>query len=151
MFWKFLLALLPILVVLILMIKFRWGGAKAGPVGWLTALVVAVVFFGAGPSLLAYSQMRAFFMTIYVLYVVWMALVLYNTVLDAGVIAAIGQQFIRITEDRVLQLLLLSWVFSSFLQGVAGYGVPIAVVAPLLITLGFEPVTSVAAVAIGHA
>jgi lactate permease len=151
MFWKFLLALLPILVVLVLMIKFRWGGAKAGPVGWLTALVVAVVFFGAGPSLLAYSQMRAFFMTIYVLYVVWMALILYNTVLDAGVIAAIGRQFIRVTEDRVLQLLLLSWVFSSFLQGVAGYGVPIAVVAPLLITLGFEPVTSVAAVAIGHA
>ena len=49
-----------------------------------------------------------------------------------------------------MQLLLLAWAFSSFLQGVAGFGVPIAVVAPLLIGLGFAPVVAVAAVAIGH-
>jgi len=49
-----------------------------------------------------------------------------------------------------MQLLMLSWVFSAFLQGVAGFGVPIAVVAPLLIGMGFGPVISVAAVAIGH-
>ena len=50
----------------------------------------------------------------------------------------------------MLQLLLLAWVFSAFLQGVAGFGVPIAVVAPLLIGLGFAPAVSVSAVAIGH-
>jgi lactate permease len=49
-----------------------------------------------------------------------------------------------------MQLLLLAWAFSAFLQGVAGFGVPIAVVAPLLIGLGFPPVVAVAAVAIGH-
>ena len=49
-----------------------------------------------------------------------------------------------------MQLLLLAWAFSAFLQGVAGFGVPIAVVAPLLIGLGFAPVVAVAAVAIGH-
>ena len=36
------------------------------------------------------------------------------------------------------------WIFASFLQGVAGYGVPIAVVAPLLVGLGFSPVVAVA-------
>ncbi len=150
-FPRFLLALSPILVVLILMVRFRWGGAKAGPVGWLVALIVSLSFFGAGPSLLAYSQMRALLLTLYVLYVIWMALVLYNTVAEAGAITIIGQGIVRLTGDRVLQLLILSWVFSSFLQGIAGYGVPIAVVAPLLIGLGFAPVTSVAAVAVGHA
>ncbi|MCC7355891.1 MAG: L-lactate permease, partial [Anaerolineae bacterium] len=148
---RFLLALLPIVIVLVLMVRFRWGGAKAGPVGWLTALAVSLLFFGAGPDLLAYSQMRALLLILYVLYVIWMALVLYNTVVEAGAITTIGQGIIRLTGDRVLQLLILSWVFSSFLQGIAGYGVPIAVVAPLLIGLGFSPVTSVAAVAIGHA
>ena len=29
------LAFLPILAVLVLMLRFRWGGAKAGVVGWL--------------------------------------------------------------------------------------------------------------------
>ena len=52
--------------------------------------------------------------------------------------------------DKSIQLLIFGWIFSSFLQGVAGYGVPIAVVAPLLIGLGFSPVVAVAVPAIGH-
>jgi lactate permease len=62
----------------------------------------------------------------------------------------IGQGIARLTADRTMQLLLLAWAFSAFLQGVAGFGVPIAVVSPLLIGLGFAPVVAVAAVAIGH-
>ena len=145
-----LLALSPIIVVLILMIGFRWGGSKAGPVGWLTAIVVSVAFFGATPALLAYSQLKGLLLTIYVLYIIWMALVLYNVVNEAGAITVIGHAISRLTGDRVMQLLILSWVFSAFLQGVAGFGVPIAVVAPLLIGMGFEPVTAVVATAIGH-
>jgi len=148
--FNFVLALSPIIVVLVLMVGRNWGGAQAGAAGWLTALVVAILFFGAGPSLLAYSQMRALLFTLYVLYIIWMALILYNVILEAGAIATISQAITRLAEDRVLQLLILSWVFSSFLQGIAGFGVPIAIIAPLLIGLGFSPVTSVAAVAIGH-
>jgi len=145
-----LLALSPIIVVLILMIGFRWGGSKAGPVGWLTAIVVSLAFFGATPGLLAYSQLKGLLLTFYVLYIIWMALVLYNVVNEAGAITVIGHAISRLTGDRVMQLLILSWVFSAFLQGVAGFGVPIAVVAPLLIGMGFEPVTAVVATAIGH-
>ncbi len=145
-----LLALSPIIVVLILMIGFRWGGSKAGPVGWLTAVVVSLAFFGATPALLAYSQLKGLLLTLYVLYIIWMALVLYNVVNEAGAITVIGRAISRLTGDRVMQLLILSWVFSAFLQGVAGFGVPIAVVAPLLIGMGFEPVTAVVATAIGH-
>ncbi len=145
-----LLALSPIIVVLILMVGLRWGGSKAGPVGWLTAIVVSLAFFGATPELLAYSQLKGLLLTFYVLYIIWMALVLYNVVNEAGAIAVIGRAISYLTADRVMQLLILSWVFSSFLQGVAGFGVPIAVVAPLLIGLGFEPATAVVATAIGH-
>ena len=147
---SWLIALSPIIAVLIPMVGFRWGGSKAGPLGWLVALIVGVVFFGAGPELLVYSQLRGLLLTLYVLYIVWMALVLYHVVNEAGAITVIGQTISRLTPDRAMQLLILSWAFSSFLQGVAGFGVPIAVVAPLLIGMGFSPVVSVAAVAIGH-
>ena len=149
-FLNFALALSPILVVLVLMVGLRWGGARAGTVGWLVALVVAALFFGATPTGLAYSQTRGVLLTLYVLYIIWMALVLFNVVSEAGAISVIGRGITALTGDRVLQLLILAWVFSAFLQGVAGFGVPIAVVAPLLIGLGFSPVTSVAAVAAGH-
>jgi lactate permease len=149
-FLDFILALSPIAAVLILMVGFRWGGAKAGAVGWLVALVVSWVHFGADASLLAYAQTQGVLLTLYVLYIIWMALVLFNVVREAGAIEVIADGIVKLTGDRVLQLLILSWVFSAFLQGVAGFGVPIAVVAPLLIGLGFSPVTSVAAVAAGH-
>ena len=145
-----LLAFSPIAVVLVLMVGFRWGGKKAGPVGWAVAIVVAWLVFGAGFDLLAYSQLRGLLLSLYVLYIIWMALVLFRVVDEAGAIRVIGQGISRLTSEPTMQLLLMAWAFSSFLQGVAGFGVPIAVVAPLLIGMGFAPVVSVAAVAIGH-
>lgn len=147
---NWLIALSPIIVVLILMVGLRWGASRAGPVGWLVALVVGAVFFGVTPEVLAYSQLRGVLLALYVLYIVWMALVLYNVVNEAGAVSVIGEGIARLTGDRTMQLLILSWVFSSFLQGVAGFGVPIAVVAPLLVGMGFNAVVAVAAVAIGH-
>ncbi|MBN1314625.1 MAG: L-lactate permease, partial [Anaerolineales bacterium] len=46
---QWILAALPIAVVLVLMVVLRWGGSKAGPVGWLVALVIAWIFYQGGP------------------------------------------------------------------------------------------------------
>ena len=148
--FKWLLAFSPIAVVLVLMIFFNWSGSRAGAAAWLTALVVGVAFFGAHPELLAYSQMKGVLLSLNVLYIIWTALLLYNVVKETGAIEAIGIGIQRFSGDKSIQLLIFGWIFSSFLQGVAGYGVPIAVVAPLLVGLGFSPVVSVAVPAIGH-
>jgi lactate permease len=149
-FTNWLLAAAPIGAVLVLMVVFRWGGAKAGPAGWLTALIIGLLVYKGSPELIAYSQLEAVLLSLYVLYIIWMALVLFRIVERAGAVQVIGKGIIRLTGDRLLQLLILAWVFSAFLQGVAGFGVPVAVVAPLLIGLNFDPVLAVAAVAIGH-
>jgi lactate permease len=147
---NWLLAFSPIAIVLVLMVGLRWGGKKAGPAGWVVAIAVAWLRFGAGWEVLVYSQLRGILLTLYVLYIIWMALILYRVVDEAGAITVIGRGITRLTADPTMQLLLLGWAFSAFLQGVAGFGVPIAVVAPLLIGMGFAPVVAVAAVAIGH-
>jgi lactate permease len=113
-------------------------------------MLVAWLGFGAGWEVLLYSQLRGLLLSLYVLYIIWMALVLYRVVDEAGAVAVIGQGIVRLTRDPIVQVLLLAWAFAAFLQGVSGYGVPIAVVAPLLIGLGFSPVTAVASVSIGH-
>jgi len=147
---RWLFAFSPIAVVLVLMIFFNWSGSRAGAAAWLTALVVGVGLFGAHPELLAYSQMKGVLLSLNVLYIIWAALLLYNVVNETGAIKAIGIGIERFSGDKSIQLLIFGWIFSSFLQGVAGYGVPIAVVAPLLVGLGFSPVVSVAVPAIGH-
>jgi len=62
---------------------------------------------------------------------------LYHVVNEAGAIRVIGRELPGLAVDRSAQALLLGWVFGSFLQGASGFGVPAAVVAPLLFGLGF--------------
>ncbi len=147
---KWLAAFSPIFVVLVLMIFKNWSGSRAGAAGWFTALIAASLFFGAHPTLLAYSQMKGILLSLNVLYIIWAALLLYNIVNETGAIKAIGIGIERFSGDKSIQILIFGWIFASFLQGVAGYGVPIAVVAPLLVSLGFSPVVAVAVPAIGH-
>jgi L-lactate permease len=40
-----LLAAIPIIIILILMIGYRWGAARAGSAGYLTAFLIALAFF----------------------------------------------------------------------------------------------------------
>jgi lactate permease len=76
---------------------------------------------------------------------------LYHVVNEAGAFDTISAGLAGLTGDSALQAMVLAWVFASFLQGVTGFGVPVAVVAPLLVGLGFGPVVSVVAASIGHA
>ncbi len=147
---RWLFAFSPILTVLVLMIFKNWSGSRAGAAGWFVALMAAVFVFGAHPELIAYSQAKGALLSLNVLYIIWAALLLYHVVNETGAIEAIGIGIQRFSGDKAIQLLIFGWVFASFLQGVAGYGVPIAVVAPLLAGLGFSPVVAVAVPAIGH-
>ncbi|MDT8380621.1 MAG: L-lactate permease [Brevefilum sp.] len=147
--WNWLLAFLPVLVVVVMMLAFRWGGSRAGALGWLTAVLVALYFFGASFELLAVAQVKAILLSLDVLYIIWTALLLFNIAREAGAIRMIGQTLPRLTEDRVMQSLLIGWLMVTFLQGLGGFGVPVAVCAPMLVGLGFSPVQAVAMASLG--
>ncbi len=144
-------ALLPLLVVLFLMIGRGWGGSKAGPAGWLTSLLVSVIVFGANFQMIIIATGRSLLLALFVLYIIWMALLLYHVVNEAGAIQVIGRELPGRARDKPSQALLLGWVFGSFLQGASGFGVPAAVVAPLLVGLGFAANPAVVIALVGHA
>lgn len=56
----------------------------------------------------------------------------------------------KITEDKLLQSLLMAWCFAPFMQGIAGFGVPVAVVAPIMVVMGFSPAVAAASCLVGH-
>ena len=150
-FFDVILAVAPPLIVLILMVGFSWGGSKAGTVGWLVALVISILFFGAGGEVQIYAHLRSLILTADVVYIVFTALLLYMVVDQAGALKVIAHWFTALTEDDVLQVLLLGWVFTSFLQGVGGFGVPVAIAAPLLVGLGLSPLKAILVPSLGHA
>ena len=88
------------------------------------AALVASLRFGAGWEVLAYAQLKGFLISLFVVYLVWGALLFYRTTAEAGVVEAVGKAVAGVTPDRGEQALLLGFAFSSFLQGVGGLGVP---------------------------
>ncbi|MCZ7553712.1 MAG: L-lactate permease [Anaerolineales bacterium] len=147
---NFFLALSPILLILYLMVGRRWSAAQAGAAGYLAGVVIAWLFFGATPELLAYAHARALLFSLDVLLIIWAAFLLYRVADEAGAIRIIGQALPRLTLDRGMQALIIGWVFASFLQGVGGFGVPVAVTAPLLIGIGLPPLAAVVVPSLGH-
>jgi lactate permease len=146
----FTLAFIPIALILILMVGLRWGAARAGGAGYLSALLIAILAFGAGPELLAYAHTKSLLLTMDVLYIIWAAFLLYRVADEAGAIRQIGQSLPHLTADQGMQALVIGWVFASFLQGVGGFGVPVAVIAPILVGLGFTPLAAVIVPSVGH-
>jgi lactate permease len=147
----FILAFSPIVLILILMVGLKWSAARAGAAGYLWVLFIAIVFFGANTTLLAYAHTKALLLTIDVLLIVWTAFFLYRVTDEAGAIKTIGEALPHLTNDRGMQALIIGWVFATFLQGVGGFGVPVAVTAPMLVGLGFSPLAAVVSGSVGHA
>ncbi len=144
------LAIFPVLLLLVLLMALSWDPAKAGMVSWLAAMAIAFFCFGADGQILALANSKGMGLSLYVLLIIWTALFLYNVVDQAAAIKVIGAKVSALTEDRALLMLLLAWCFTSLLQGLAGFGVPVAVVAPIMIAAGFPPLLSVTACLVGH-
>ncbi len=144
------LSFAPILVILILMVGYRWGASRAGAAGYLAALLIAMSHFGAGAQLLAVAHVKALLLTFDVLFVIWTAFLLFRVADEAGAIRVIGQALPHLTADKGMLALMIGWAFASFLQGVGGFGVPVAVIAPLMGGLGFPPLSAVVIPSLGH-
>ncbi|HVM23846.1 MAG TPA: L-lactate permease [Candidatus Limnocylindrales bacterium] len=144
-------ALLPIIVLLVLLVGLRWKAPQAGPVGMFLAAAIALVIFQAPFENLAVAGGKGVWDAIFILFVVWPALILYRVADGAGAFRSLRDGIAQFSRNELFLVLAFGWVFASFLQGIAGFGVPIAVVAPLLLGLGVKPIYAVAIPLIGHA
>ncbi|WP_425060317.1 Glycolate permease GlcA [Sporomusa carbonis] len=149
-FTNWILAFLPILVLLSTILLFKWGAPKSGAVSWFTAVIIGLFVFGGDSRLLALANSKGMAMSLYVLLIIWGAVFLYNLVEKNGAVKVIGDTMVKVTEEKLLQCLLMSWCFASFMQGIAGFGVPVAVVAPIMLVMGFPPAVAAATCLVGH-
>lgn len=149
--FHWLLALVPIALLLVLLAVLRWQAPQAGPVGLLAGVAIAVLAFQTPFETLAVGLARGLWDAVPILFVVWPALLLYRMGTAAGAFTALRIGIERFSRDSTFLVLAFGWVLASFLQGIAGFGAPIAVVSPLLVALGVRPVYAVAIPLIGHA
>lgn len=144
-------ALLPLVVAAVLLVGLLWSATRAMPVAWLTAVGAGAFVWGMPPEWLVAASIVGVMTALEILWIVFGALVLLYTLMRAGAIERINRGFAAISNDRRVQIVLLAFFLATFLEGVAGFGTPAAVVAPLLLGLGFPALAAVVAALIGHA
>jgi lactate permease len=144
------LSILPIICLLLCLIVFKLPVTKSGAVSLVITLIIALVFFGMSGLGLSVAVGKALWLALFVSLIVWSALLLYHLVSDFGAIDVINQNITIFIKDKFVAFVLLAWLFTGLLQGIAGFGVPSVIVAPILIALGFNPVKSLAACLLGH-
>ncbi|MDL5360760.1 L-lactate permease [Halalkalicoccus sp. NIPERK01] len=144
------LAALPLLVVAVLLVGLLWPATRAMPIAWIVALGVGFFAWNMPPDWLAAASIVGVMTALEILWIVFGALVLLYTLMQAGAFDRINRGFATISDDRRVQIVLLGFFLATFIEGAAGFGTPAAVVAPLLLGLGFPALAAVIAAIIGH-
>ena len=138
-----LLAILPILCAGFLMVGLRWPAKRAMPISFVMAVAIALAFWQVSVVHVIASTIQGLFLTADLLLIVFGAILLLNTLKHSGGIASIRSGIANISPDRRIQVVLIAWLFGSFIEGSSGFGTPAAVCAPLMVALGFPALAAV--------
>ncbi|WP_270182195.1 L-lactate permease [Alkalihalobacillus sp. CinArs1] len=139
------LSLLPIAAVGIFLVGLRWPASKAMPVSYIVAVVLALFVWKVPGATVAAASVNGLVVAATLLYIIFGAILLLNTLQESGGIKTIREGFIGISPDRRVQVIIIAWLFGSFIEGSAGFGTPAAVAVPLLVGLGFPAMAAVVA------
>jgi lactate permease len=142
---SFLVAAIPIVVVLVMLGVLQrpaWQAALAGLISGL-AIAVAVWKMPVGLALNATAAGVAFALWP-IMWIVFAALILYNTAVLSGRFDAFRRWVLaHLPNDKRIVLIVIGYGFGSLLEGVSGFGAPVAITASLLIMLGFKSLDAV--------
>ncbi len=138
-----LLAFTPIGLSGILLVGLGWPAKRAMPLVYVVTAAIALLAWGVSFNRVAAATLEGLIITVQVLWIIFGALLLLNTLKHSGGIASIRSGFARISADRRVQVILIAWLFGSFIEGASGFGTPAAVAAPLMVAVGFPALAAV--------
>ena len=138
-----LLAFAPLLLAAVLLVGLNWPAKRAMPAVLIISVVIALAAWGMTVNRVMASILQGLILTGAVLWIIFGAILLLNTLKHSGAIKAIRGGFANISPDRRVQVIIVAWLFGCFIEGASGFGTPAAVAAPLLVALGFPAMGAV--------
>ncbi len=146
----YLLASAPIITIFLLLVIAKRPAKQAMPIAYLVTAAIAIVIWQVSFPVLAASTIEGLVMAVEILYIVFGAILLLNVLKASGAIATIRRGLLEVSPDRRIQVLIIAWMFGSFIEGASGFGTPPAVCGPLLVALGFPALAAVMAALIAN-
>ncbi len=150
-----LISVIPILLLIVLMMGFKVSGYKSAIITLAVTILLAlfaVPAMGIVPE--KYAEVSIYGITLWsvvegllkacfpIILIIIFAIFSYNILCETKEIETIKTQFIQMTSDKGLLVLLLTWGLGGVLEGMAGFGTAVAIPAAILISLGFKPMFS---------
>lgn len=139
---QLLASLTPVLSVMLFLVLLRMPASKAMPISMLVTALAAVFIWQMDTTLLAASVLEGLLSAITPLTIIFGAVFLLNTLKYSGAMDTIRAGFTNISADARVQVIIICWLFGSFIEGSAGFGTPAAIGAPLLVLLGVPPIAA---------
>ncbi len=138
------LAFLPVLLSVVLMTVFSKSAKTVLPLSYLLAAIFAFFVWKMPLGTIGAATVYGILSSIEVLLVIFGAILIMNTQKYSGGMEAINNGFTGVSADHRIQAIIISFMFGSFIEGAAGFGTPASLAAPLLVSLGFPALATVA-------
>lgn len=138
-----LLALLPIVLCGILLLGLQWSAKKTMPMVLAVTATIAIFVWDMTLNRVSSSMLQGLIITVSVLWIIFGALFLLNTLKHTGAIGIIRSGFTNVSPDRRIQAIIIAWCFGTFIEGASGFGTPAAIAAPLMVAIGFPALGAV--------
>lgn len=148
--FEILLALSPIIIILALILIFRKPLAISAPIIFIYTLFLVLFVWRISYSYLFASTIKGFLVAIDITLIIFGAIFFLEFLKKNKILDSLDHYLSSISPDKRIQAIILVWFFGSFIEGTAGFGTPAAIVAPLLVGLGFPAITAVAIALIGN-
>jgi lactate permease len=142
---------LPLITLFVLLGGFRVTAWIAGLVALGVALLVSMLVYDVpvGQSLDMGLEGAAFGL-FPILWIVINAIWIYNMTVKTGHFAVLRRSFARISDDQRIQAVIIAFSFGALIEGLAGFGTPVAITAVMLLAVGFAPLKAAALALIGN-
>ncbi|WP_312484720.1 L-lactate permease [Stutzerimonas nitrititolerans] len=138
-----LFAFTPILLAAVMLIGLRWPASRAMPLVYLFTAAIGLFVWDMTFNRIIASTLQGLVITLGLLWIIFGAILLLNTLKHSGGITAIRAGFTTISPDRRIQAIIIAWLFGCFIEGASGFGTPAAIAAPLLVAIGFPAMAAV--------
>ena len=136
-----LIASLPPLLLAVLLAGIRVAPWRSAIAAAAAAFVLAWLVWGMPFSLTIAAATHGMAFGLWpISWIVVSAVFFYNLSVESGDFDVIRRSLSRLTGDRRIQLLLVAFCFGALIEGIAGFGAPVAITASMLAGLGFEPI-----------
>ncbi len=145
-----LLSLLPFIVFVILLLGVKTTILRSSAAALALCTLLAVFYWNIVPSLLLISYAKGFFIAFDIFIIIFGAIFFLKVMQSLGVVKNISYYLEHFSKDYRVQIIILAWFFENFIEGTAGFGTPVAIVAPLLVGLGLPVITALVVALLGN-